>query len=83
MKTQSLNLGKRDGTETKMAGRGETSSMSDSHYGKVAKVFRRNSTNSELERIYLHEEARHKKETEQENKKKDSPLWRKILLFWR
>ncbi len=25
----------------------------------------------------------HKKETEQENKKKDSPLWRKILLFWR
>jgi len=66
-----------------MVGRSETRDMSDSHYGKVANVLRQKSSTSELRKIYLDEEMRHKKTIKEEKKKKDRPLWQKVFLFWR
>jgi len=66
-----------------MAGRSETRNMSDSHYGRVAVTLKKRTSTPELRKIYFDEENRHKRKTKQTKKKKDRPLWQKILLFWR
>tara|TARA_R100000005_G_C4991873_1_gene199151 strand:- start:247 stop:447 length:201 start_codon:yes stop_codon:yes gene_type:complete len=66
-----------------MAGRSETKNMSDSHYGRVARVLKEKTSTPELRRIYLEEETKFKKQKKLDKAERSLPLWKRIVLFWR